>query len=88
MTRTVHGPLTRMVADHLAQDLDRARLDAGPDLTYLGHLCLGIDSCRRLAAGYTQAGDNPAANHFRWLAEGHRRALEAAPCGTDTRAAA
>jgi hypothetical protein len=88
MTRTLHGPLTRMVADHLAEDLHRARLDASPDLTYIGHLCLDIDSCRQLAAGYTQTGDNPAAVHFLWLAEGHRRALEATPCGTDTQAAA
>jgi hypothetical protein len=76
MSYTLHGPLTDLVAAHQAEDLQRARLHASPELTYIGQLCLDIRACLNLTDHYTAIGDNPAATHFRWLAEALRRGLE------------
>jgi hypothetical protein len=81
MTHTLHGPLTRLAAGHLAEDLARALLDVDPvcpGITYVGQLCLDLTCCQRVAARYLADADNAGASHFLWLAEGLRREIRAA----------
>jgi hypothetical protein len=81
MIRILYGPLTELAAGHLAQDLHRAQLDTDPGRPghgYRDQLCNDITCCQRVAAAYTAEADNAGANHFRWLAEGLRRGIEAA----------
>jgi hypothetical protein len=86
MRHTLTGPLPAMVAAHAAEDVNRARLDASPERSFIRQLCLDIDCCHRLAAPDAASIDPDAANHFRWLAEGLLRALELSACQTEVTA--